>query len=87
MRTQLFGGLALLALAGCAVQPPEVRTVRVEVPVLVPCRTKSVEVPAFATGILKKTDTLEVKVRALLAERLQHQAYEIKLLAAVTACQ
>ncbi|RUT30886.1 hypothetical protein WG29040_23390 [Pseudomonas sp. PAMC 29040] len=87
MRVQVFVGLAMLALAGCAVQSPELRTVRVEIPVQVPCRTKNVEVPVFATDSLKKTDPLEAKVRALLAERLQRQAYEIKLLAAVTACQ
>lgn len=87
MRAQLFVALLALALVGCAGQPPQVRTVRVEVPVLVPCRTKSVAVPAFATESLKKTDSLEVKVRALLAERHQRIAYETQLLAAVKACQ
>lgn len=79
--------LAGLALAGCTTKAPEVRTVRVEVPVLVPCRTARVAVPTFAADGLKKSDPLEVKVRALLAERNQRIGYEIQLLAASAACQ
>lgn len=78
---------AVLALAGCASPTPQVRTVRVEIPVAVPCRTQSVAVPAFAAESLKRSDSLEEKVRALLADRRQRQAYEIKLLAAIKACQ
>ncbi|MHA5552821.1 hypothetical protein ACVSLM_23895, partial [Pseudomonas aeruginosa] len=41
----------VFALAGCAGQvEPEPRTVRVEVPVVVPCRVPAVEVPAWATA-------------------------------------
>lgn len=76
-----------LVLAGCAGREPEVRTVRVEVPVLVPCKTKAVAVPPWAAQGLRKSDSLEVKVRALLAERRQRIGYERQLLAAVTACQ
>lgn len=76
-----------LVLAGCAGREPEVRTVRVEVPVLVPCKTKTVAVPPWAATGLKKSDNLEVKVRALLAERRQRIGYERQLVAAVTACQ
>jgi hypothetical protein len=57
-----------LVLAG-AVQEPEVRTVRVEVPLQVPCKTKSVTVPSWAADGLRKSDALELRVRALLAER------------------
>ncbi|AGL85617.1 hypothetical protein PFLCHA0_c38510 [Pseudomonas protegens CHA0] len=46
-----------------------------------------VPVPAWATGSLKKTDSLELKVRALLAERRQRVGYERVLVAAVEACQ
>ncbi|HFQ9438837.1 TPA: hypothetical protein ACHTJX_006411, partial [Pseudomonas aeruginosa] len=64
--------LVVFALAGCAGQvEPEPRTVRVEVPVAVPCRVPAVEVPAWATAGLKKSDDIQTKVRALLAERLQ----------------
>lgn len=79
--------LLALVLTGCAGREPEVRTVRVEVPVLVPCKTKEVAVPPWAAAGLKKSDSLEVKVRALLAERRQRIGYERQLVAAVQACQ
>lgn len=64
-------GLALV-LVGCAGKvDPEIRAVRVEVPVQVPCRAPEVTVPSWAAVGLKKDDSLEVKVRALLAERRQ----------------
>lgn len=78
----------LFALAGCAGQvEPEPRTVRVEVPVAVPCRVPVVQEPTWATVSLQKGDSLQVKVRALLAERQQHLGYEAQLRAAVMACQ
>ncbi|UHH28281.1 hypothetical protein LUW10_20705 [Pseudomonas veronii] len=76
-----------LVLSGCAGREPEVRTVRVEVPVLVPCKTKAVAVPSWAAQGLNKSDSLEVKVRALLAERRQRIGYERQLIAAVSSCQ
>ncbi|MBG7163014.1 hypothetical protein I5J18_17395 [Pseudomonas aeruginosa] len=80
--------LVMVALAGCAGQvEPEPRTVRVEVPVAVPCRVPVVEVPAWAAAGLKKGDDLQAKVRALLAERRQRIGYEAQLLAANRACQ
>ncbi|HBO0302465.1 TPA: hypothetical protein L4A65_001047 [Pseudomonas aeruginosa] len=80
--------LVMVALAGCAGQvEPEPRTVRVEVPVAVPCRAPAVEVPAWATAGLKKSDDIQTKVRALLAERRQRIGYEAQLLAANQACQ
>ncbi|END0136129.1 TPA: hypothetical protein SL588_005277 [Pseudomonas aeruginosa] len=78
----------LVALAGCAGrQEAEPRTVRVEVPVAVPCRVPAVEVPVWATAGLRKGDDIQTKVRALLAERLQRIGYEAQLLAANQACQ
>ncbi|MEM5617438.1 hypothetical protein AAIP21_27710 [Pseudomonas aeruginosa] len=78
----------VFALAGCAGQvEPEPRTVRVEVPVAVPCRAPAVEVPAWAAAGLKKSDDLQTKVRALLAERRQRIGYEAQLLAANQACK
>ncbi|WP_121335801.1 hypothetical protein [Pseudomonas aeruginosa] len=78
----------VFALAGCAGQvEPEPRTVRVEVPVVVPCRVPAVEGPAWATAGLKKSDDIQTKVRALLAERLQRIGYEAQILAANQACQ
>lgn len=78
----------VVALAGCAGQvEPEPRTVRVEVPVAVPCRAPAVDVPAWATVSLQKGDSLQTKVRALLAELEQRKGYEVQLRAAVQACQ
>lgn len=79
----------VVALAGCAGQPvtePEPRVVRVEVPVQVPCRVKAPAVPAWAAEGLRKEDSLEMKVRALLAERRQRIGYERELVAAVASC-
>ncbi|MBV5701750.1 hypothetical protein ACIUXA_08930 [Pseudomonas aeruginosa] len=79
--------LVMVALAGCAGRvEPEPRTVRVEVPVAVPCRVPAVEVPAWATAGLKKSDDIQTKVRALLAELQQRKGYEVQLRAAVQAC-
>ncbi|KMN12549.1 lipoprotein [Pseudomonas weihenstephanensis] len=77
----------LALLSGCATPEPAVRNVRVEVPVMVLCKTREVTVPLWAAAGLKKSDSLEVKVRALLAERRQRIGYERGLVAAVTACQ
>ncbi len=78
--------LLISVLAGCAGQKAEVRTIRIEVPILVPCKTKAVTIPPWAAEELKKSDSLEVKVRALLAERRQRIGYERQLVAAVSAC-
>ncbi|MGF6694744.1 hypothetical protein M2318_004833 [Metapseudomonas resinovorans] len=79
-----------IALAGCVGQPivePEPRIVRVEVPVQVPCKVKEVAVPPWASAGLQKADSLEVKVRVLLAERRQRIGYERELVAAQKACE
>ncbi|MFV3287047.1 hypothetical protein ACNFCI_23860 [Pseudomonas sp. NY15356] len=82
-------GLVLtLGLAGCSGKvEPQIEYVRVEVPVQVPCRAPEVAVPPWAAAGLRKTDSLEVKVRALLAERRQRIGYERLLEAAVDACR
>ncbi|MBA1212958.1 hypothetical protein [Pseudomonas oryzihabitans] len=80
----------VFALAGCAGRPvaePEPRVVRVEVPVQVPCRVKAPAVPAWAAEGLRREDSLEVKVRALLAERRQRIGYERELVAAAESCR
>ncbi len=53
----------------------------------VPCRAPEVPVPPWAASSLRKTDSLELKVRALLAERRQHIGYERELVAAIAACR
>ncbi|WP_372340165.1 MULTISPECIES: hypothetical protein [Pseudomonas putida group] len=81
-------GLVLtLGLAGCAGKvEPQVQYVRLEVPVQVPCRAPKIAVPTWAAAGLRKTDSLEVKVRALLAERRQRIGYERQLEAALVTC-
>ncbi|MDM9555973.1 hypothetical protein QU926_20370 [Pseudomonas asiatica] len=78
----------LSALTGCSSKvEPQVQYVRVEVPVQVPCRAPEVTVPPWAAAGLRKADSLEVKVRALLAERRQRIGYEQELAAGVGACR
>lgn len=84
MKWLLMGSVLL---AGCVSKEPDVRTIRVEVPVLVPCKMQEVSIPAWAGIGLKKADSLEVKVRALLAERRQRMGYERELQAALSACR
>ncbi|MFG0924222.1 hypothetical protein ACF8SB_00705 [Pseudomonas sp. CJQ_8] len=92
---RVIGGLACgsgvvvaLSLPGCSSRvEPQVQYVRVEVPVQVPCRAPEVSVPPWAAAGLRKADSLEVKVRALLAERRQRIGYEKQLEAAVGACR
>lgn len=88
MKRMVLAGM-VVALAGCAGQAvePEPRIVRVEVPVAVPCRTDEVAVPPWAAAGLRKGDSLEVKVRALLAERRQARGYIRELEAAISACR
>ncbi|QQE82868.1 hypothetical protein [Pseudomonas putida] len=77
-----------MALAGCGGRvEPQVQYVRVEVPVQVPCRAPEVAVPPWAAAGLRKSDSLEVKVRALLAERRQRIGYEREIVAANAACR
>lgn len=66
---------------------PEVRTIRVEVPVLVPCKKQEMAVSPWAAESLKKAGSLELKVRALLVERRQRIGYEGEPVAAVAACR
>lgn len=77
-----------LVLVGCVGRAePETQYIRVEVPVQVPCRAPDVAVPPWAADGLRKRDSLEVKVRALLAERRQRIGYERELVAANKACR
>ncbi|MBZ3666840.1 hypothetical protein [Pseudomonas monteilii] len=81
----VFAGISLLAACAGRVEP-QIQYIRVEVPVQVPCRVPEVAMPAWAAAGLRKTDSLEVKVRALLAERRQRIGYESLLRAANSAC-
>lgn len=86
-------GIAIVlcaALAGCAgkvADQPEPQILRVEVPIQVPCRTDRVQKPAFAVDALPIGASIDKQMRALRAERKQRQAYELRLEAAIEACQ
>ena len=83
-----FGLAVAVALSGCASKAvPQIQYVRVEVPVQVPCRTPEVTIPSWAADGLRRTNSLEAKVRALLAERRQRIGYEKLLEAATAACR
>lgn len=53
----------------------------------VQCRAPEVAVPPWAAAGLRKTDSLEVKVKALLAVRRQRIGYEKQIEAAVSLCR
>lgn len=74
-----------LLLGGCAATAPIPMEIRVPVPV--PCQAPAIDAPRFATTDLRPADDLQTKVRALLAERQQHLAYEARLRAALDACR
>lgn len=83
-----IGMVGILAASGCAGQAePQVQYLRVEVPMQVPCQAPEVAVPLWAAAGLHKSDSLEVKVRALLAERRQRVGYETQLLASINSCR
>ncbi|WJM55989.1 hypothetical protein QUC26_12935 [Pseudomonas asiatica] len=82
----VLAGISLLSACAGKVEP-QIQYVRIEVPVQVPCRAPEVAAPPWAAAGLRKTDSLEVKVRALLAERRQRMGYEKELEAAVSACR
>lgn len=83
--------LVVLAIAGCAAHKPEPtpepQIIRVQVPVLVPCKITPVQKPAFAVDALPLGSAIDVQMRALRAERQQRKGYEERLEAAVMACQ
>lgn len=78
---------ALSAFRGLRSLADDTSPVRVEVPLAVPCRVPDVRPPSWAGATLKAGDSLQAKVRALLAERRQRQGYELELQAALRACR
>lgn len=80
--------VGVLMVSGCGNNSEPLPTyVEVKVPVLVPCKTSSVAVPAFAVDQLKIGSSVDVQMCALRAERHQRIGYERELLAAKSACE
>jgi hypothetical protein len=78
--------LVCIFLTGCASTGiPAV--VRVEVPVPVPCVIVIPTPPAFAIDALPIGASIWDQMAALRADRIQRQAYEKMLEAAIQACQ
>lgn len=86
-RVLIVLGLLLAGCAGQVAEPLEPVTVRVEVPVQIPCRTERVQRPAFAVDSLPIGASIDEQVRALRADRQQRKGYEVRLEAAIDACQ
>lgn len=87
---RLFGGaIALLLLTGCPMLERKVvyQPYEVKVAVEVPCASTLPAEPKWETKNLTKADSGDNKVKALLAERKQHEGYEEKLKAATDGCR
>lgn len=91
IRLTVFAAAALaLPLSGCGTTAePAVRTVRVEVPVAVPCAADPGPDPAFVdtAEALRAAGDIFDKVRLLLAGRDQRDARLAELGAAVAGCR
>ncbi len=77
----------LLLLSGCATAKIEYVPFEVQVPIPVPCAAEVPAEPQWETEKLQKSDSLDRKAQALLAERQQRAAYEAKLRAATEGCR
>ena len=82
--------LTALLLLGCATKAPdtEIRTVKVEVPVTVPCVVPLIEKPRMYFDELAKEDmAMFKKTQLLLAQDYVLKGYIGELEAAIKACQ
>lgn len=82
-----LAALLIAAVTGCASEPTVVHEpVEVKVPVMVPCRSKEVAEPKWATDAVAQDADYFEKTRAVVEELAQRIAYEIELRAALQAC-
>ncbi|MGO4809180.1 hypothetical protein AB4156_06175 [Cupriavidus sp. 2MCAB6] len=80
--------LAVLLLAGCAAAPQMIeKPVEVRVPVAVPCETPEIPEPDWPLAKVPETAGDFEFFRAALAELALRGGYEVRLKAAVAACQ
>ena len=80
--------LALL-ISACSTTDPIIKTEIqvVEIPVPVPCKTDEPNRPVFNFDNLTEDKDIFDKVKALLADKKLHKAYEEELLAAFRSCK
>ena len=77
-----------LLLAGCAAAPEVIeKPVEVRVPVAVPCKTAAIPEPDWPLAKVPSAASDFVFFQAALAELLLRTGYELRLKAAVAACQ
>lgn len=74
--------ILILTLLGCSSTPKEHVSM-----VTVPCKTQAVDKPISVFDSLPDSASLFDQIKALLADRENMKAYEIKLEAANKACQ
>lgn len=77
----------LLFLAGCATPPVEYVPFEVKVPIPVPCAAQIPAPPASFAAALTRANTLDDKVKAILADLQSKDGYIEQLKAAVRGCQ
>lgn len=79
--------IVCIIFAGCAGIKPQPATIKVEVPVPVPCIISQIELPDFAVDDLSVDAGIWPQMLSLRAERIQRKAYEHVLEQAIKACQ
>lgn len=89
MLGKIFLSAVLLTLVGCATTEPQIRieTKEVKVPVAIPCKTEDPVKPVVEFDKLRVEDNIEVKTKALLADRQRSIAYQKELEAALKSCK
>ena len=92
LKNKLFIIFSVLSLAACTTVPTEpavdVKTVKVEVPIAVKCKTPTPVPPKYCfPGSLQKSDDIFIKTRCLLSDRKKSLAYELELSTALDTCK
>lgn len=83
---RVYALAALLVLAGCQTMPTS--TVEVKVPVPVTCKAVDIPLPSLPFNEkARKSMSLFDKVKLLLAQDLNRQAYETELLVSAKKCE
>lgn len=65
----------------------EIKTVTVEVPIPVACKSPLPKPPVYCFKELRESNDIFIKTRCLLSDRKKSLAYEIELVATVNSCK